>query len=186
MDQKLHPSEGMATTSSDSSPEQPQQQQSEVVQGQNTTCMSQASPDPPEQQQYVVEGELERVDRGYYIEGVRLDENGARARCSVKQGPSQLPPDCKEACDNFKLIINSFCPSQEFPIRRLYHTETVFDALYADESKDIFPPKRLPKFKSNPTQLLKQIEEVPSSAFTWYHLPANNVYYLHSKKIRLS
>jgi hypothetical protein len=55
MDQKLHPTEGMATTSSDSSRgQQQQQQQSEVVEGQNTTSMSPPFPNLPEQQQHVV------------------------------------------------------------------------------------------------------------------------------------
>jgi hypothetical protein len=101
-------------------------------------------------------GEVQPVSLSYYIEGVRLDPNGARARSSAAQGPLKLSPDCQEACMNFKLVINSFCPSQEFPLRRLYQTETILDALYSEKSRDIIPPKPFPEFKSLPARWLKQ------------------------------
>jgi len=132
------------------------------------------------------QGEI-ALTSSYYIEGLRLNSNGARARISHSQKQSKLPLDCENACKIFKLDINSFCPSQKFPLRRFYQRETIFDALYTEKSRDLIPPKPpLPEFNSNPNELLRQIQEVPSSCdFTWYHLPANNVGSLCSKKTKV-
>jgi hypothetical protein len=124
---------------------------------------------PPKQE------DLEPLTSSYYIEGKRLDPRGAPARRNFRPGPSEFSPDCKEACRNFDLIINSFCPSQTFPLRGYHHTETVFVALYADESKDIFPPP-LPQVQVpySPISELDKADRRGTRELQFYMVPSSN------------
>lgn len=112
---------------------------------------------------------------GHYIEGRRHDSNGV----SVQYRQSvPLTQNCREASNNFPLTITSFCPRPEFPARRFVQEETVYKALYDVTARDVIPPGPLRDFKSNPFAHLDPItvtDKKVARAFTWYHLPANNV-----------
>jgi hypothetical protein len=116
---------------------------------------------------------------GNYIEGSRHASKGATPHCHYGQSTLLLDQDCEEACNKFNLAITSFCPSEDNPTRRFIHKEhTVYTALYGNTTEATVPPGDLPPF--NPNKFISGLDLDPvvepiTPAFTWYHLPANNV-----------
>ena len=114
-----------------------------------------------------------------YIEGPRLDRESSFT-ISVKQAPTTLDPDQQAACEAFTATITSFCPSPTFPLRRYPLRTSVYEALYSPTSKDIIPARDLPVFTPFTSFNAPVVSEQPELAFTWYHLPANNVRHAHA------
>jgi hypothetical protein len=114
-----------------------------------------------------------------YIEGPRLDRESSFT-ISVKQAPTTLDPDQQAACEAFTATITSFCPSPTFPLRRYPLRTSVYEALYSPSSKDIIPARDLPVFTPFTSLNVPVVSEQPELAFTWYHLPANNVRHAHA------